>query len=200
MLRQVLASALAVAALAGTAQAGQIGIGGFSGSENVTTFDGLGLPFTSATPRVIGGNTYTTDSGQLRYANTFEANCSNECIGNDSDLGYIDVKLGSVQNRVGARVGGNAVSYAGFVDFFDAADNLLGSVEYGDETALVFIGWEDLSVGIARMRLRDTAANGRIVHMDDFRFETATAVSAPGTVALVGLGLFGLAMLRRRRA
>lgn len=201
MIRQSLACIAATLVLCGSANAGVIGIGGFSGGETVTTFNTLGLDFTTAAPLVFNGNTYTTDDGSIRYTdpNSFAANCNDECIGNNSDNGFINIVLGTAQNRVGALVGGSNATFAGFVDFFDAADNLLGSVAYGNSPGMVFVGWEDLGTGIGRMRLRDTATNGLIVHMDDFRFESVSVVPVPGTLATVGLGLIGIGLTRRRK-
>jgi hypothetical protein len=183
-----------------TASAGQIGIVDFSGGETVTSFDNLGLGFTTATPLVFDGNTYTTDDGILRYTdpNTFDADCNGECIGNDSDLGWIDVVLGGAYDRVGARVGGADTSYNGLVDFFGVGDVLLGTVAFGNNAGMVFAGWEDFG-GITRVRFNDTASNGRIVHLDDFRFENVR-VPEPGSLAMFGLGLAGLVVARRRKA
>ena len=192
-------SAFSLALLAGAAQAGPIGIGGFSGSETVTTFNNLNLPFSNNGALVLNGNTVTTDTGSYRYTqpNGFDADCNGECIGNDTDLGWFDVVLGGPTSRAGARVGGSATSYAGIVDFFDMANNLLGSVSFGNNAGMVFVGWEDLSVGIGRVRFTDTASNGRILHLDDFRFEAANAVPLPGTLALAGLALLGMGFVRR---
>jgi hypothetical protein len=197
-LRQILV-AVAVFSSA-TASAGQIGIVDFSGGETVTSFDNLGLGFTTATPLVFDGNTYTTDDGILRYTdpNTFDADCNGECIGNDSDLGWIDVVLGGAYDRVGARVGGADTSYNGLVDFFGVGDVLLGTVAFGNNAGMVFAGWEDFG-GITRVRFNDTASNGRIVHLDDFRFENVR-VPEPGSLAMFGLGLAGLVVARRRKA
>lgn len=199
---KTLTSLIMLAALAGGVHAGPIGIGGFSGGETVTTFNSLNLPFSNATPLVFDGNTYTTDDGTIRYTqpNGFEANCNNECIGNNSDTGFIDVVLGSAAHRVGALIGGSTTTYAGFVEFFDAADMLIGSVNYGNNAGLVFVGWEDLTAGIGRARFHDTASNGRIVHMDDFRFEQVGRLPVPSTLALLGLGLVALGVSRRLRA
>ncbi|RMF09563.1 MAG: PEP-CTERM sorting domain-containing protein [Alphaproteobacteria bacterium] len=151
---------------------------------------------------MIDGNTYTTDSGALRYNASFDANCSNECIGNNSDLGWIDIVLGAPATRVGALVGGANTSYNGFVEFFDVTDSLLGTINFGNNNGLVFAGWEDAG-GIARVRVTDTAQNSRIVHMEDFRFERGDIqVPAPVGLGLLGLGLaaMGLGVRRRRKS
>lgn len=185
--------------LAGQANAGPIGIGDFSGSETVSTFDGLGLPFDNATPLIIDGNTFTTDNGFLRW-HSFGAvyGCATgteECIGNNSDLGYIDVIFGSPVIRAGAFVGISGGT--GVAEFYSLTDTLLGSV--GTGPGMEFAGWEDLA-GISRFRFTDTSSNELISLMDDLRFEGQAEVPAPATLLLFGLGLAGLGWARRKKA
>ncbi|MFG6433911.1 PEP-CTERM sorting domain-containing protein [Roseateles sp. LYH14W] len=192
-------SAFWLALIAGSANAGPIGISGFSGNETVTTFDNLNLPFQNTGALQLDGNTFATDNNQFRYLKPgdFFQDCTSECIANNAELGWLEVRLGSPTNRAGALVGGRG--YAGFVDFFDTADNLLGSINFGGNPAIVFVGWEDLTVGIGRVRFTDTRPDSRILPLDDFRFEATNAVPLPGTLPLAGLALLGMRFVRRRQ-
>lgn len=184
--------------LCGNVGAGQIGIGDFSGSETVTTFNSLGLPVKNSTPIVFDGNTYTTANGRLRYGNFGSGSgCSGECIGTNSDLSFLDVVLSSPATRVGALAGITTASGTGFAEFFSVADVLIGTVNIN---GFGFAGWEDLG-GISRMRYTDTASNGQIALMDDFRFEGRVdgQIPEPVSLALMGLGLAGIGYQRRKQ-
>ena len=193
VLRAVSACVLAIAL---PVNAAQIGLGDFDGSETITTFDALGLPFSSTTPLVIDGNTYTTDSGTLRYF-AFVESCTNECIASESESGFIDIVLGTPSTQVGALVGvGANTPSSGSMEFFSTTDALLGAITYSGQTIMQFAGWED-AVGIGRVRLTDTAADGLIILMEDFRF--ASAVPIPASVWLFGSGLLGLIGMASKR-
>jgi hypothetical protein len=181
-----------VVAFALNANAGQIGIGDFNGSETVTTFDGFGLPFSNPAPLVFDGNTYTTDTGTIRYFAL--QGCDAECLGTESGLGFMDVALGTPATRVGAEVGVLQV-WEGFVEFFDAADNLLGTINHPPGSGFLFAAWED-SGGISRFRLTDLDRPTSIINLDNFRFEP---IPEPSTALLLGGGLLGLAARGWRR-
>jgi hypothetical protein len=186
--------ALLLLATALSANATQIQIADFSGSETVTTFDGLGLAFQTTGSLVLDGNTYTTDSGVIRYS-TFQACTTNECIGNNSDLGYIDVVLGSLATRAGATVG-ILQSWTGQVEFFDAANALIGTINVPTRSGTIFAGWEH-AAGISRYRLTDLTANSSVINLENFRFEGS--VPEPSTMLLLGAALAGLRCVRRTR-
>ena len=179
------------------ADAGQIGIGDFGPDAQTTTFDGLGLPFENDAPLVIDDDTFDSDDSVLRYVR-FPSCFANECLANNTSLGFIDILLAEPSQRAGAYVSGIIGGWAIRADFFDAADTLLGSVLLANGPAFtpVFLGWEDPG-GIARIRFDHLFAPNFVFIVDDL---TTGMIPEPATGMLVGLGLVGLGALRRRRS
>ena len=177
----------------GTANATPIGIDAFSGSETVTTFNNLGLPFLNTGSLSLDGNTYTTDDNRIRIS-TFGH--TSGMFGNNTGLGFIDVVLGTPALRVGALVGVPSSHTTAIVEFFDPLDNSLGTLSINFLLGLTFLAFEDPAL-IGRVRFTDRTFDV-ILAIDDFRFEAAS-VPEPGALALFGIGLLGLGVMQRRR-
>jgi len=180
---------LALLAWATLGEAASIGPGAFV-SPTTVTYDGLGLPFFNATPIVIAGDTYTTDDGRLRYFTSFGGCTGTNCIGNDTDGGFIDVVLGGSVQRLGAFFGVDDSTWAADVSFFNATDTLLGTVSIsGNPGSFGFAGWEDVG-GIGRMHAVDTLTDFRVIAMDNLMKEAGSrSVPLPSSLWLLGASI-----------
>ena len=173
----------------------------------VFDYNGLGLPDDNTTPIVIGGNTYTTDDSDMRYY-AFGANAcvSGECIGSNTDTGFIDIVLNTPTLRAGGWVGFSS----GNVQFFDQSDVLLGTVPVvtAPYEPMVFAGWEADTGLIKRIRINDAASNIYITSFDNLTTEQTAqpaSISVPATtgwgmiifITIAGLG--SVYYLRRQR-
>jgi hypothetical protein len=134
---------------------------------------------------VIDGHTITTDDGVFRYANIPALCVANECIANNTDLGFIDIVLGASYARAGAFVSGCSVGWTIRADFFDADDALLGSFNLNNSVSSgpLFGGWEDAG-GIARIRFTGLTRNGSVGSLDNLMVETVVGPPLHGRLEI----------------
>jgi hypothetical protein len=174
----------------GDAKAGPISLPGF-GPGVVTDFDNLpfGAGLNSA-PFVTDGHTIDTDNGNFVYGSN--PVCDVRCVGTTGDLNEFDITLAAPVLRAGVDVG-IPLSFTATVEFLDASDVLLGSINLSGAGQQLFAGWEADSGLIARIRVIDTASNGSTTLIDNLR-----VVPEPTSGLLLGFGLAGLGACRRR--
>lgn len=168
----------------------------FGTSARVVDFNGLPLRFFQNGPLVIDGDQYTSDDGVFRYTDSFGRflSTTGEGLGNNTDLGFIDIRLSQKVHRAGLVVGRGLTD----VQFFDESDNLLGVVSVSDPNRGVFAAWESVAGNIARLRAIDRSAR-EVLLIDDLITERIAAVPEPSAFATVA-ALFTCACGWRRRA
>ncbi len=198
-----LLSGVVLTAFLGPTQASQIGLGAFSGSEFVETFDGLPDAFLS-NPFTRNGITYTTIDRwriQLPSSDLFD-NIPGASLAptlNTDDIGptTITIDFSTLVNRAGLLLSG-----AGEGSTWDVTAYGVGlvpletiTVSQPNKDDAVFAGIER-SETIVRLGIVKTAGgNGFVTFMDDIRIDS---VPEPGTLSLLAAGLLVGAAFRKR--
>ena len=197
-------STFAVVCLAATSSsavyAAQVGVGDF----NVPAI-GFGNPNPTAvvpSPLTIGPATFTDGTDSVVWWQA--GNGFNDCIGgcvttNTFGLGSLNVALDQGYAQVGLYVG-QATAYSLDVSFYDAANNLLGTVvAAGAVDGVTFAGWRTDGAAIASVRIVNAVDNGFRVAAQSGYFQAAVPEPATWAMMIGGFGLVGGAMRRRAR-
>lgn len=188
-----------VAAMAGTAQAGVIGAGGFSAPtvidfENAATgaignqYAALGVSFTNFDLGIYATSPAPASKVALKY------------VDGSPDIDGI-ITFASVMTRFGADASTNPEDDT-FIDAY-LGNTLVGSHFFdtiGDGDTGSFIGVEFLS-GFDRLVFRTIPVVNGALALDNLRFENAVppgTVPEPGSLMLTGAALLGLSLARRR--
>ena len=178
------------------ASAVPIGMAEFGAGTTTDTYDGLGLPLFNATPLTVSGNTYFSNTDNIRYSGSFGVGAG-AGFGTDGIAGIVDIRLGDTVQRAGISVLASR-DWLGEVAFFGVGNVLLGTISVGGSGGqIVFAGWEELA-GITMLRISADASNQTVLGFDNLMLERVSAVPEPGSFALL-LGALGLLLARRRR-
>jgi hypothetical protein len=140
------------------------------------------IPALLTAPLTVGIYTFITDDGLLRYTH-FGVNNSN-VLGDNTDLGFIDITLKKPVRAFGFLVGlaGEAQANTERVDFFDKHDHLLGTTTVSRSGGFSFVGFQSGN-DIKRALITDLDANSTVVTVDNLEVQRSNG--SPSTAAVL---------------
>ncbi len=184
------------------ANAGIVAISDFSGSESVEDFSSLGsAPGAGAFSLgdlTFSESSYGTGGPGWRLLSCCSTPIPDNVLTDNAGISNIFIDFSTLYTRVGLDVGffGQSAQYD--VSFYDSSMSLLGVVSGMTNNNAFFAGWESTS-GIARISIAETSGDNHYVGgIDNIRFENATSVPEPTSIALLSLGLVGLGFSRKK--
>ncbi len=216
IIRRLLTAAVLIVplVLAETASASPvlIGVGAFSGTETTITFEDTagnfsGLPAGYGSGSGISFSANTLSAGYSGYGGTLQAAAASAGLGAIAGTYGCLGSCGSGfsfaqdQTRVGFYFSSNVAVGNDLVQVLRDG-NILGSFTIAAAANQIgFIGFEDAG-GIDQIIIPgpDHTCYGCIYQIDNIKFETASSVPEPASLALLSLGLFGLGFGRRKKA
>ena len=192
-----------------------IGIGDFSGSEDVITFDSApGGTFT--TPQTLSATvadvtfsslasdpTFSFDYDWGAFAATPGASQGNAFVDRvTAEPSNLLMEFSNPLTRVGMWLNGGAYSTSWDVSILDQTDSIIETHRYdyggsGYPRPSVFVGFESASSNISKLTIVELSANGQYSPITDLRMEAAV-IPAPGALLLGGIGAGVVGWLRRR--